>query len=76
LYEVSVWWTQLSGRCTNVPIEIYDDTYLIDTVFVNQEKNGGRWNSLGLFDFSGIASVVVVSEGNSCHTNADAVKFH
>lgn len=73
-YEVSKWWTQYHSRQTNVAIEIYDDNTLLDTVHVNQQEDGGQWNSLGVYDFtSGSAKVVIVSSGDS--TCADAVKF-
>jgi len=74
-YEVSLWWTYYSNRCTSVPVEIYDGTILLDTVYVNQQSDDGQWNVLGTYDFSGTASVVIISEG-SCTTCADAVRWH
>lgn len=73
-YEVSLWWTYWSNRCTSVPVEIYDGETLLDTVEVNQKANAGEWNPLGTYVFSGTASVVIISEGG-CTTSADAVRF-
>jgi hypothetical protein len=58
-----------------VPIEIYDGDDLLDTVLVNQRQNGGQFNVLGTYDFSGSATVVVTSETRNCSTCADAVQF-
>ena len=73
-YEVSLWWTELRSRCSSVPVEIYDGYTLVDTIEVNQKANGGQWNLLGTYVFSGIARVVIISEGG-CSTCADAVRF-
>lgn len=72
---VSVWWTRSNRRCTAVPIDIYDGGRLLATVNVNQKNNGGQWNVIGNYVFSGIAKVVIRSEGPSCSTCADAVKI-
>jgi hypothetical protein len=74
-YEVALWWTQYASRCSAVPVEIYDGDVLIETVTVNQQQDGGQWNVLGTYDFSGHAKVVVVSEDNSCSTCADALRY-
>jgi hypothetical protein len=74
-YEVSIWWTEWPSRSRNVPVEIYDGNTLIDTVTVNQYENGGQWNVLGTYTFSGTAGVTVVSEDRSHSTCADAVRF-
>ena len=73
--EVSLWWTEWSSRNTGVPIRIYDGDTLLDTVEVNQKANGGKWNVLGNYTFSGTAKIVIVSEGGSTSTCADAVRF-
>ena len=79
-YTVSLWWTEHAiWRINSVPVEIFDGNTLLDTVYVNQQTNGGQWNELGEYDFSGTARVVVVSntdgsEGNDS-TCADAVRF-
>jgi len=72
---VSLWWTDHpTMRCNHVPVEIYDGDILLDRVFVNQQTNGGKWNKLGTYEFSGTARVVVISEGD-LSTSADAVQF-
>ena len=79
-YTVSLWWTEHTiWRINSVPVEIFDGDTLLDTVYVNQQTNGGQWNELGEYDFSGTARVVVVSntdgsEGNDS-TCADALRF-
>jgi hypothetical protein len=75
VYEVSLWWTERPSRSTSVPVEIYDGDTLLDTVLVNQKTQGGQWNVLGTYTFSGTAGVTVVSEGSSYSTCADAVRF-
>ena len=75
-YEVSLWWTYWPSRCTNVPVDIYDGYTLIDTVWVNHQRNAGQWNLLGVYFFSrGTARIVIRSESNTCSTCADAVRF-
>ena len=62
-YTVSLWWTEHAiWRINSVPVQIFDDDSLLDTIYVNQQTNGGQWNVLGEYDFSGTARVVVVSE--------------
>ena len=73
-FTVSMWWTYWASRSTDVPVEIYDGTELLDTVYVNQTENGGQWNDLGTYNFTGTASIVIVSDG-SYSTCADAVRF-
>jgi hypothetical protein len=73
-YELSLWWTQNSTRCINVPIEIYNGSNLLATIEVNQRANGGKWNKIGEYAFNGSARVKIRSRG-SCDTAADAVKF-
>jgi hypothetical protein len=73
--EVSLWWTEWVSRSTNVPIKIYNGDVLLDTVFVNQVTNGGQWNMLGVYSFTDVVRVVIVSEGNGVTVCADAVKI-
>jgi|GEM_PF-2184355 len=74
-YEVSIWWTEYNSRCSNVPVKIYDGTRLLETVYVDQRDDGGRWNYLGNYDFSGKAKIVVESRSSTCSTCADAVEL-
>jgi hypothetical protein len=73
-YEVALWWTYHHTRCSTVPVEIYDADQLLDTIYINQLENDAQWNSLGKYDFTNSARIVVVS-GGRCSTNADAAKL-
>jgi hypothetical protein len=74
-YMVLLWWTEhKSLRRDSVPVEIFDGDTLLDTVYVNQKTNGGQWNVLGQYVFSGTARVVVVSKGGRT-TGVDALRF-
>jgi len=70
-YEVLLWWTAWSSRATSVPVTIQHAQGTI-TVNVNQTLNGGKWNSLGVFDFSVNAKVIIRSVGGVYSTCADA----
>jgi hypothetical protein len=72
--EVALWWTTWSSRCTAVPVEIYDGTALLDTVYVDQQQNAGKWNVLGSYTFTGTARVRLLSQGG-CSTCADALQL-
>ena len=73
--QVYLWWTTHDSRYSDVPVNIYDGSTLKDTITVNQLQNGGKWNLLGTYSFSGQAKVVIVSKSSSQTTCADAVKF-
>jgi hypothetical protein len=73
--QVYLWWTAMSSRSTKVPVRIYNGNTLIATVYVDQTKNGGKWNLLGSYNFTGTARVVVVSTSTTLTTCADAVRF-
>ncbi len=73
-YQVYAWWTAASNRRAAVPYEIRDGATLLGTVNVNQQTNGGMWNLLGTFTFTGTPSVTVVSAAGGVSV-ADAVKF-
>jgi hypothetical protein len=70
---VSLWWTAYSTRSTAVPVKIYDGSSLLATVKVNQKLDGGKWNTLGAYNFSGTPKIVVVADGTGTAC-ADAVK--
>ncbi len=75
LQEVSMWWTEWRSRCTEVLVDISDGVYPLETVTINQQDDGGKWNILGSYVFTtGTAKVVINAQGG-CSTNADAVKF-
>ena len=75
-YEVEMWWTEYASRSTAVPVKIYDGSTLLETIYVNQQEDGGQWNFLGVYEFFTQARVVIVSEGNGYSTCADAVRFN
>lgn len=62
--ELDLRWTAYSSRSPAVPIEIYDGESLLDTVSVNQQENGVKWNSLDTYTFDDYAKVVVSTAGN------------
>ena len=74
VYEVEMWWTTHSTRGTSIPVEIYDGSMLLETVYVNQQADGNQWNLLGTYEFTSQAKVVIISEGGNS-TCADAVRF-
>ena len=74
LQEVYLWWTTYSSRNINVPIQIYDGATSY-TVYVNQRLNGGQWNYLGTYNFSGVARVQILATESTSNTCADAVRF-
>jgi hypothetical protein len=56
-------------------VKVFNGTTLLETVKnINQQQNGGQWNALGTYNFSGKAKVSVISTGG-CTTSADAVSF-
>ena len=76
-YEVFVWYSQGTDRATAAPYFVYSKAGSTK-VTVNQQTNGGRWISIGTYDFDAGTSAVV---GLSCWTTtgtvviADAVKL-
>ncbi len=74
IHMVYVWWTEWYNRCTEIEIEVYSGSTLLDTVVVNQREDGGQWNLIGTYPFVAVARVVIVSTG-VCTTCADAVRF-
>ena len=51
-YEVFMWWTQNSARANNAQVQITDANGT-SSVYVNQQSNGAKWNSLGIYPFVG-----------------------
>ncbi|MEW6101505.1 MAG: Ig-like domain-containing protein [Candidatus Omnitrophota bacterium] len=76
VYDVSMWWTQLSSRATNIPVDIQNVTGT-NRVFINQQLNGGQWNSFGAYEFqAGVTyRVTITSQAFPTTTCADAVQF-
>jgi anthranilate/para-aminobenzoate synthase component II len=75
-YDVSMWWTVWSSRSTTIPVDIRHAGGTTRVV-INQQVNGGKWNSLGLYSFaSGVRyTVTITSQPGPTSTCADAVKF-
>jgi uncharacterized protein (TIGR02145 family) len=73
-HTVSLWWSQDPERHDAVPVEIYDDITLLDTVYVNQQAGGGQWQELGTYYFEHGAVIVVVSDSSTHTTSVDAVQ--
>ncbi len=75
-YELSMWWTEWSSRSTNVPIDI-EHSGGTTRVYINQQQNGGQWNSLGNYIFeAGISyDVTITAQSAPSSTCADAVRF-
>ncbi len=75
IYEVFEWHTHWSSR-NRTAHHVIAHGGGATTVIVNQSVNGGRWNSLGRYSFSGIARVTILGNplaGSS--TSSDAVRF-
>lgn len=76
-YEVSMWWTEAESRSKETPVDVrYAGGK--KRVIVNQQTDGGRWNSLGVYSFKKQVkhSVTLWARGRYPMTfSADAVKF-
>jgi hypothetical protein len=75
-YEVSMWWSYRDSRSTSIPVDI-DYSGGKVRVYVNQQKNGGKWNLLGKYNFKDGTTydVTIISQSDPTSTCADAVKF-
>jgi hypothetical protein len=75
-FDVSMWWTTWSSRSTAIPVDI-QHAGGTTRVTINQQQNGGRWNSLGVYPFAaGVRyTVKITSQSGPTSTCADAVKF-
>ena len=71
-YEVLAWWTEFKSRSLTVPYHI---THASETTVsvVNQRVDGGKWNSLGTYEFGTAASVQIEAHGDGYSYCADAV---
>jgi hypothetical protein len=75
-YAVYSWWTSGPLRYTTVPYAIRSGSTLLGSVTINQTLNGSQWNLLGVYTFTGKASVTLTADPNStASVNADAVRF-
>jgi len=81
VYEVFMYWTTVSSRGSNIAVNIISRDGL-DTVYINQQQNGGQWNSIGNYPFDVPGSITVIASsdilpatGSIVSTCADAVLF-
>mgnify|MGYP001097244103 CR=1 FL=1 len=72
-YEVFLWWTTYPSRLAEVPVTVRHASGE-RTVWVNQLVDGGRWNSVGIFDLAASGTVRIRSPGGGT-VCADAVSF-
>ncbi|WP_170302455.1 SGNH/GDSL hydrolase family protein [Desulfosarcina widdelii] len=76
-HTFSMWWTEWSSRSDSIPLTIVHD-YGTDSLIINQQANGGRWNLLGTYYFTAGKSydITITSQPGPSSTCADAVKFN
>jgi hypothetical protein len=77
-YEVFAWWPITGGGCTSTPYVIFHASGST-TVRVSQKTNGGKWVSLGTYDFAAGAHLVQINNGTTARAGkyvfADAARF-
>jgi len=69
-----MWHADWTWGSDEVYVEIYDGATLLNTVRVDQTHNGGSWNSMGTYAFTGQAKVVITKDDN-LRASVDALKF-
>ncbi len=76
VYTVSLRWTALANRATNVPVKIFHPGGVFPTT-VDQEQNGGQWNVLGSYYFNAGSSGSLLIETTNAdeHVIADAARW-
>jgi hypothetical protein len=74
-YEVLAWWTTTKNRTTRAAYTISHATGTT-TISASQKTGGGRWSSLGAYDFSGSAVVTIEPAGDGTSCCADALRIH
>jgi hypothetical protein len=75
-YEVFLWYTSLSNRASNVPVEIvHANGTAVRTI--NQRHQGGQWVSLGTYPFAAgmVGRVRLRTTGTDGFVIADAVRW-
>ena len=74
---VDAWWTSASDRATAAPFIVYNASGTqLANVKVNQQANGGKWNTLGTFSFTAGWNKVQLSRWTSAgsYVIADAIQ--
>ena len=76
IYDVSMWWTEWPSRSSNVPVDIENNDG-VTTVYIDQQVNGGQWNSQGQYYFESATTydITITSQPGPSSTCADAVRF-
>jgi hypothetical protein len=74
-YEVFEQHEARSSRAAAVMVLVADGPEVLSTPTVNHQINGGRWNSLGTFAFTGEARVGLSRLSTSGSVCADAIRF-
>jgi len=74
VWEVSAMWSNRSSRASNSPYTIHHADGF-DTVRVDQEVNGGEWNSLGVYTFNKGENTILLSDDADQAVIADAIKL-
>lgn len=75
-YEVYAWWPEGSNRSSGAPY-LVDHSGGTDTVYENQQTNGGQWNLLGTYDLDAGINQVRLScwAGSGSIVVADAIRW-
>jgi hypothetical protein len=73
-WQVYAWWTSSSNRATNAPYAVgYSGGSVLVTV--NQQVNGGSWQSLGTFSFNAGTYTVRLTDNANGNVIADAIRL-
>jgi len=75
-YEAFMWHTEWPSRSTSAPVMIETAAGPVNRE-VNQQTNGGQWNSLGEYQYEAGSDykITITAVGSVASTCADAVKF-
>lgn len=75
-HAVSMWWASYPSRSSNIPVDIQYGGGSA-RVYINQQQNGGKWNTLGVYAFESGESyaVTITARPGPASTCADAVKI-
>ncbi len=77
-WAIYAWWAQGGNRSSNIAYNI-DHTGGTSSVYVNQQANGGKWNSLGSFNLgtgTGYPTRLSCWAATGYVVVADAIKWH
>jgi N-acetyl-anhydromuramyl-L-alanine amidase AmpD len=75
---VDAWWTDLANRSITAPYIAYNaEGAEVGRASVNQQVNGGKWNTLGTWNFTAGWNRVILSRwtSNGSYVVADAVRI-